>query len=241
MKLLALEAGTVAALAATEDGEAVAVLPLDDARQLSRLLPAAFDELLQSAGWRRDDVEALAVGIGPGSWTSLRIALATMKTWAQSAGIPLAGVPGYDACAVAAWSALPAEFREHAAIALVAGASRPGEIYAKWFFCEDSGIAVAQPERIVTPREALDVASVESLSQDLSTPLVVAGNAAQQIIDAAQTNGDALIAITLAPEAVALAVAQLGEAAIEAGAGDPLAVMPLYLAPSAAERNLGMV
>ena len=240
MKLLALEAGTAAALACIDEGEAVAVLPLEDARRLSGALPAAFDDILNRAGWTRADVEALAVGIGPGSWTSLRIALATMKTWAQSAGLPLAGVPSYDAAAIAAWSALPAEFRENAAMLLVAGASRPGEIYAKWFYGEDSGIAVAQPERIATPREALDIAFVEALSQELKTPVVVVGGASQQIIEAAQNNGDAIVAVTLAPEAVALAIAQLGEAAIEAGAGNPLEVMPLYLAPSAAERNLGL-
>ena len=240
MKLLALEAGTAAALACIEDGEAVAVLPLEDARKLSGALPAAFDDVLNRAGWTRDQVEGLAVGVGPGSWTSLRIALATMKTWAQSREIPLAGVPSYDAAAIAAWSALPAEFRESAAMLLVAGASRPGEIYAKWFYGEDAGIVVAQSERIATPREALDIAAVESMSQGLKTPLVVVGGASQQIIEAAQTNGDALVAITLAPEAIALAIAQLGEAAIEVGAGDPLDVMPLYLAPSAAERNLGL-
>ncbi|HEX8552597.1 MAG TPA: tRNA (adenosine(37)-N6)-threonylcarbamoyltransferase complex dimerization subunit type 1 TsaB [Abditibacteriaceae bacterium] len=241
MKIIALEAGSDAAIAALENEDVQAVMRFEDARSVSRVLPTAFDEVLQSAGWERGDVEALAVGVGPGSWTSLRIALSTMKTWAQSCNLPLAGVPSFDAYAVAAWSALPDEFTSHDALLLVVGPSRANEIYAKLFLCRDDGISVAQAERIASPQETLDTAAVEAMSHDLDTPLIVTGAAADQIVAAAQAHGDdSLVAVTLAPEAVAAAIARLGAGQIEAGEGDPLAVEPLYLAPSAAERNLGM-
>ena len=78
---------------ADPDGEAI----VDDSwtsaqRQSAELLPRALD-LLASAGRSLDEVTALAVGTGPGSFTGLRVALSLAKGLAFALDRPIVGVP----------------------------------------------------------------------------------------------------------------------------------------------------
>jgi len=61
-----------------------------------------IDELLAEAGVAKSDIEGVIVGTGPGSFTGLRIGLATAKTVAYSLSIPIVGVSSTLALAVAA-------------------------------------------------------------------------------------------------------------------------------------------
>jgi tRNA threonylcarbamoyladenosine biosynthesis protein TsaB len=65
----------------------------------SRELMPAVDRLMRDAGLGFGDLDALAVGIGPGGFTGLRIGIATAHGLAQSAGIPLHPVLSLDALA----------------------------------------------------------------------------------------------------------------------------------------------
>jgi tRNA threonylcarbamoyl adenosine modification protein YeaZ len=64
-----------------------------------------IDEVLGAAGVALDHVSAVAVGTGPGSFTGLRVGLATAKTIARARGLPIVGVRSSDALRVAAESA----------------------------------------------------------------------------------------------------------------------------------------
>jgi tRNA threonylcarbamoyladenosine biosynthesis protein TsaB len=63
--------------------------------QAEKLVPA-IDALLQLHCVKQSDVRLIAVGTGPGSFTGLRIGMATAKGLAQALGIPLVGVPTAD-------------------------------------------------------------------------------------------------------------------------------------------------
>jgi tRNA threonylcarbamoyladenosine biosynthesis protein TsaB len=65
-------------------------------------LPGVVDELLSGAGFKIRDLAAIAVGIGPGSFTGLRIGLSYAKGLAMASGCAVVGVPGFDAMALAA-------------------------------------------------------------------------------------------------------------------------------------------
>jgi tRNA threonylcarbamoyladenosine biosynthesis protein TsaB len=65
----------------------------------ARELMPAVDQVMRGAGVGFGDLDALAVGIGPGGFTGLRIGIATAHGIAQSAGLPLHPVLSLDALA----------------------------------------------------------------------------------------------------------------------------------------------
>jgi tRNA threonylcarbamoyl adenosine modification protein YeaZ len=81
-----------------------------------------LDALLRRGGVRDSQVEGIAVGIGPGSFTGLRMGLITARTLAFAWGVPLAGVSTLDALAAGAPDAIPViDARRHEVFALVDG------------------------------------------------------------------------------------------------------------------------
>jgi tRNA threonylcarbamoyladenosine biosynthesis protein TsaB len=82
----------VTTCALVRDGELVGER-LTDARSLL----AAADGLVRDAGLDHRDLDALVVGIGPGSFTSIRIGLATARGIGLALGIPAAGVSTFHA------------------------------------------------------------------------------------------------------------------------------------------------
>src|SRR5438876_11244076 len=65
-------------------------------------IPLLIDELLAKGGLSIRDLNAIAVGVGPGSYTGLRIGLSYAKGVALATGCALIGVPSFDAIAIAA-------------------------------------------------------------------------------------------------------------------------------------------
>lgn len=100
MRLLALETSTLAGGVALLDGDRVIGEYLLDVRltHSERLMPA-IDRLLADASWTTTSLEGLAVAVGPGSFTGLRIGLSTAKGLAWALGLAVAPVPTLDALA----------------------------------------------------------------------------------------------------------------------------------------------
>lgn len=101
MRLLALETATsLGSVALLDDGVVVREHSDRVPRQHLEWLVPAVAGVLTAAGWTPADVDAVAVSTGPGSFTSLRIGIATAAMWARSRGIPAVGVPTLDALAL---------------------------------------------------------------------------------------------------------------------------------------------
>jgi tRNA threonylcarbamoyladenosine biosynthesis protein TsaB len=65
----------------------------------SGMILPVIDEALDRSSISRQEIHLIAVGIGPGSFTGLRIGIATAKGLAMALGCPLAGIPTLDAIA----------------------------------------------------------------------------------------------------------------------------------------------
>ena len=103
MLILAFDTATdVATSALVSDGEV-----LGERASRAVTLLEDVDALLRQAGARTVEIEGLAVGIGPGSFTGVRVGLATARGIALALGIPVAGVSTLAALAAGAPGAVP--------------------------------------------------------------------------------------------------------------------------------------
>lgn len=94
MKLLAIETSAATGGIALLDGqEVIAERTLQLSRTASTLLLPAITELFESQSWSLETLEAIAVGVGPGSFTGVRIGVATAQGLAAAAGLNICGVP----------------------------------------------------------------------------------------------------------------------------------------------------
>lgn len=97
--LLLETSGRVGEVGVAEDGRLVTSTRLDGGRQHARDLTPAVAALIDGAGWRPKDVSAVAVSIGPGSYTGLRVGVMTAKAWAYATGCEVAAVPTFHVIA----------------------------------------------------------------------------------------------------------------------------------------------
>jgi tRNA threonylcarbamoyladenosine biosynthesis protein TsaB len=103
-QLLVIDTATRHAVVALADaqGALAGAREWDSPHRHGEQLMPHLDELLAEAGLRPADLAGVAVGTGPGSFTGLRIGLATAKVIAYTVGCPIVGLPTTAALALAA-------------------------------------------------------------------------------------------------------------------------------------------
>ena len=119
--------------------------------QGSELLPR-IQSLLDGRSATLGDIQGVAVGLGPGSFTGLRVGLALAKGLAAGLGIPIVGVPSLDAWLDAVPEAAAALVRAGAAEAW----ARSRDEVEPRLIRFDAITAEARAVRLVTPRELSD-------------------------------------------------------------------------------------
>jgi tRNA threonylcarbamoyladenosine biosynthesis protein TsaB len=97
MYVLAFDTATdVVSVAVGRNGEALGAVQLAAGRQHAERLVPAIAEVCDSAGVGLDRLAAIAVGIGPGRFTGLRVGVTTAKVMAQALAIPVVGIGSLD-------------------------------------------------------------------------------------------------------------------------------------------------
>lgn len=100
MKYLTIDTTTkITALSLAESGKLIAEGFLHTGKNHSERLIPMLDQLLQAADWKLGELELIAVVRGPGSFTGIRIGIATAQGLAQVLKIPLLGITSLDALA----------------------------------------------------------------------------------------------------------------------------------------------
>ena len=103
MLVLSLDTTTrISSCALARDGRVVRVQLGDTSREQGEQLPGALATLLDRESITLQDVDGYGVAIGPGSFTGLRVGIATMQGLAMATGKPLVGVSALDALAILA-------------------------------------------------------------------------------------------------------------------------------------------
>ncbi|HEY8156477.1 MAG TPA: tRNA (adenosine(37)-N6)-threonylcarbamoyltransferase complex dimerization subunit type 1 TsaB [Myxococcota bacterium] len=218
--LLAIESATGAASAAlwrggeTRDEEAAA--PGDSAA--AALLPA-IDRLLRRARVGAGELAGFAIAIGPGSFTGLRIGVATLKGLAFGSPLPVAAVSTLAALARAAGAG------PDPVLALLD--ARRGEVYAGAFRREGEQPDALLPEGVYTP---------EQLAARLPARCRLVGEGAPLVLAPLRAALGAGVTLASASGLRARQVAELGAGLLARGAGIPAAVLvPRYLRRAEAE------
>jgi tRNA threonylcarbamoyladenosine biosynthesis protein TsaB len=147
--ILALETATMCgSVALVSENRCLAEFSLQTGETHSRRLLAGVDWLLQETGIDWPSIDAVAVSQGPGSFTGLRIGLATAKGLAMAGGAKLIGIGTLDGLAAQLFAA------GEVLICPVLDA-RKKEVYCGFFKCDNQGIPRLQEEYMVINPEAL--------------------------------------------------------------------------------------
>ena len=220
--VLGLDTGsTIASIALALDGR-IAGQAVRPVTSHGAALPGAVAQLLDEAKLRPADLAAIAVGIGPGSFTGLRIGLSYAKGLVFASKAKIVGVPGLDAIAVAA---------------LESPAARPG--------ARVCALTDARKDEVYAALYEIVADGLEKVSQDVVMPLVrVISHLDRHTIlagdylanDAAVLAREKGLEVTVlepsAMESRGRYVAALGAAAIASGKSDSADTLePLYVRP----------
>ena len=173
--LLAVDTSTAQIGLALFDGtQVVAEYAWRSSQRHTVELAPAVAELLARCAVTMENVQALGVALGPGSFTSLRVGLALVKGLAFSRRIPVIGVPTLDILA----PALPASKLPLAA-ALQAGR---GRFALGWFKGSKNGWQAQGPARVVT---------IEEIKAEVQSPSIVCGEFTAEERHTLETNSNA--------------------------------------------------
>lgn len=103
------------------------------------------EQALAQAGWEREQIECIAIGLGPGSYTGIRAAIALAQGWSLGRQVKLLGVSSAESLAAQAH-----EDGLRGEVNVVIDAQR-GEIYLAGYEVADLGHREVSPLRIVSP------------------------------------------------------------------------------------------
>lgn len=129
---------------------------------LQKLFPLA-EHVLALSERAQADIEAVAVGTGPGSLTGVRIGVTAARTLAQALGVPCIGLPTLDVIAHA--------FSSTGATVCVVADARRQEVYAAMYECSGP-----TPRRLTDIRAMAPGALAESLAARSEERIVLAGD-----------------------------------------------------------------
>ena len=237
MLVLALDTSTdmLACAVARVDNGAVDVLAAGDhlcRRRANVELVGTCQDTLAAAGLKMADVDAVLVGRGPGSFTGVRIGIATAKGLACGAGVGLYGTSALDAMAQTAWLA-----GTRGRLAVVADAMR-GEVYPGIYELDEKGA-----HRTFTAESVVkaDACVAELAARADAGELTLSGNGLLKYAEKFAAAGFGANRCT-AQDAWWPTGEGLVRAAAEADVfaeqnGDPALVLPIYTRLSDAEEN----
>jgi tRNA threonylcarbamoyladenosine biosynthesis protein TsaB len=215
MRLAAIDTSTaLGSVALFEDGDLVA----EQSQRVSNahgesLLPMVA-ALFERVGWQPAQVERWGVGIGPGSFTGVRIAVATAKGIALATGAQLVGVTSLDALAEGL------DDRGGAVVASVLAAGK-GEVFVQ---ARREGKVVLGPSHVVLAEVGATLARIAGAEG----PVVVAGEAASEL-DLSALGVRVILAVASPHDLPRASV--IGRIAHARPADDADALEPLYVRP----------
>lgn len=232
MKVLAFDtasAQTVLAIGEYEESgiQTLASVEISAARQANQVLLASVEEMLEQAALSIGDMRSIVVGLGPGSFTGVRIGVATAKGLACGLGVALYGVSTIDAVAWRCWRA-----GVRGRLGVVADAMRK-EVYPVRFLLDEDGVERLEKDTVAKPYDVAKAWAQEEAS------LYVAGDGLKKYMDCFDDEPFSPVSEDCwTPDGEGL-IEAFGQACSRnmQGTGDAATVLPVYTRLSDAEEN----
>jgi|688.fasta_scaffold17212_9 tRNA threonylcarbamoyladenosine biosynthesis protein TsaB len=188
-------------------------------RHVSDMAPA-IAEMLKECGWEAKNLDAIATGIGPGSYTGLRIGLMSARTLAMMTGARLLGISTFE---ILAQHCLDVG---HAKVEIIADAQQD-KIYAQHFENNNSQLISASELKIVSTAEWVANRDISFAIAGPGVPKViplVPANQGMVVEQSGDINKESFLALAL-------------KKLFSHHSDDPLSLQPLYLRRSSAEEQ----
>lgn len=252
MLLLAIESATdTAGIAVADERGLLATVTVERGRRHAETLAPAIDFACRRSGIAPQELDAVAVDVGPGLFTGLRVGIATAKAFATALGLPVVEVSSLQVLAAAAEGTglLDASLPVPPLAAVVD--ARRGEVF--WARCSPFGAASPATGTLTTPRSpggqlrlpagglllAGDpaISAPDMLARELPSSSLLVGDGAARYRELLEAAGHRVAGPALQHPPVA-ALADLGVRWLRAGlACSPGAVSPRYLRQADARIN----
>jgi len=201
----------------------LAAAAVDRGQRHAELLAPMIQQLCEAAQVTLAEVGAVAVGVGPGLFTGLRVGLATARALAFALEVPMVGVSSLDVVA------FPARFTDRTVVAVTD--ARRGELF--WAFYRPG---VDAPLRLTEPRVGGPSELAAELTACPDPCLLVGDGVARYRTELGATGARCAGPVPSRPSAADLVL--LARAAADAGAlVPPAAIRPVYLRLPDAEAN----
>ncbi len=225
MRILAIDTSTTINSVCILDDNGILVEHIVSSRNShNRVLLRNLDICIREAGTRLEEIDALAVALGPGSFTGLRIGISTAKTLAWANRLPVLGIPTLDALA------LNVPCSEYPVCALLD--ARKKEVY-----CSIYRNTAGYPESLTKYLVLLP----EKLAELISSPTVFVGNG-WLLYESFLKKKLRKNALSLPPSFHTMRasnIATLARLRLEKNdVDDPVTLKPIYVRPSDAEAGL---
>ena len=232
MVILAIETATKAgSIALLRDGKVAGERHLDPAVGSARTLAPAIEQLLAEQRVRPDQLELIAIGTGPGSFTGLRVGITTAKTLAYALGCGIVGVDTLDAIAQQVGGEAAGGNRDSQLHAAIDAQRR--EVFLATYEPTD-GADLAPIWRRVAPTA---IVPIDRWLSQLAPGTIVTGPALSRL--RSQLPPTVLTAAEECWTPQAATIGRLGLLAWHSGRRDDLMkLMPTYLRPSYAEEKV---
>ncbi len=236
MKLLAFDTSTIyTAIALFENDTLIFdTVFLVGTRHSVKLL-TNIEQALQSVGWKFNELNAIAVGTGPGLFTGLRVGIATAQGLAYAHGCPLYGVSSMEAHALSAPNDVP--------LVAITKDARKKELYvALYRYSQSSTETPSYPQPVGPTRLLRPDIFAQELAQ-LDEPVMLLGNGVEIYHSTFKEILGEKMRLPPLPKAHLLHASGIAQLALQQAKQDAppqiWEVQPLYIRPSEAELKIG--
>jgi tRNA threonylcarbamoyladenosine biosynthesis protein TsaB len=222
MIFLALETATSRqSMAIFHDQELLGYVECDSTHSLTTQIIPTFHQLLERVSLTVTDLEGLAVSIGPGTFTGLRVGLSTMTAFRFALKIPLVGVPTLEGLA---WNLPDSNLPIVSTVSI-----RPGKMYWGLFQWEHGQLVGRKIDQIGT---------ISEICANLSEPTMVLGDGWMRNQDSQELDSTFLVeGPTDAMWPSAKGIGHAGRVLLKEGPTLPEGCSPRYIQPSYAEMS----